>query len=407
MLARRIPGFSSAAGIYDGIAMSGQPVRRVASLFFIAGWFAMAGGLLEGCSYWLLQEAGLLTRDTELRSVDLNILWASLLVYGGFSLLVLLVVWPILSILARKYHKPWEGAAFIIFGWLLFYDLLSVPARLHERGAIILALGLATAVCRRMSRDTDRSLAWMRHTLKPLTALAALACVIGVAAQPILEKVRGARLPAPPGNVPNVLFIVLDTLRADRLNAYGYARPTSPFLERYAQQAVLFEKAFSNSSWTLPSHASFFTGWMPSVHGGTWQKINRDLPTLAQELDKRGYYTAGFAANTYWTTRFSGVASGFLHWENIFAGPMDSFMNTLWGRKIIKYAAHVVDWNGEPGRMMASDINARFLRWLDARPERPFFVYLNYMDVHDPYNPLLEYSRKISAHPEELTPQPP
>jgi len=90
-----------------------------------------------------------------------------------------------------------------------------------------------------------------------------------------------AHLPeARPGS-PNILLIVVDTLRADHLASYGYKRETSPNLDRLAEQGVVFESAFATSSWTLPAHASLVTGRYPHEHGAEDEPLDNRYPTIA------------------------------------------------------------------------------------------------------------------------------
>ena len=101
----------------------------------------------------------------------------------------------------------------------------------------------------------------------------------------------------PPGS-PNVLLIVLDTVAADHLSLYGYDRPTSPTLDRLAERGIRFDRAQATSSWTLPSHASLFTGrWPHELSAGWLTPLDAASPTLAEFLGSRGFATAGFIAN--------------------------------------------------------------------------------------------------------------
>src|SRR5581483_5834575 len=101
----------------------------------------------------------------------------------------------------------------------------------------------------------------------PALLVAVLSCVFVVPLkQHRHEQHELARLPAAAAKAPNVLLVVVDTLRADHLSTYGYARPTSPELTAIANQGVLFENAIAPSSWTLPSHASILTGRYPHDH---------------------------------------------------------------------------------------------------------------------------------------------
>ena len=98
---------------------------------------------------------------------------------------------------------------------------------------------------------------------------------------------------------PDIILIVLDTLRADRLSCYGYSRETSPHLDAFAKDSVLFERAISPAQWTIPAHASLFTGEYPSTHLTTqiYDKHNRDQIMLAEILRHEGYRTVSFCNN--------------------------------------------------------------------------------------------------------------
>jgi len=112
---------------------------------------------------------------------------------------------------------------------------------------------------------------------------------------------------------PDILIIVLDTLRADHLSCYGYHRRTSPHLDRYAESGVLFERAISPAQWTIPAHASLFTGEYPSTHG-TAQIHDRHHPglmTLAERLQQAGYGTVGFCNNPLLGVVDNGLDRGF------------------------------------------------------------------------------------------------
>ena len=179
---------------------------------------------------------------------------------------------------------------------------------------------------------------------------------------------------------PNIVLISIDTLRADRLHCYGYERPTSPQLDRLAADGVLFSQARSPSSWTLPSHASMFLGVSQTSHGVTSGKrrISEEQTTLAEILRSDGYATAGFYSGFLVSRRF-GFAEGFDVYEQ---GPVD-FVSTE----------------------SSPTINAKAKAWLTADREEPFFLFLHYFDVHDPYSELLaEHGsfRSSESPPSEL-----
>jgi arylsulfatase A-like enzyme len=364
----------------------------------LAIWFGLAGGLLQGILAWTFQQAGWVAWKELLASVDLNVLWVSPAVNAllFFSLGVILL--PVLRFLSQ-----WQVIATGIFATLTFYGCLSVPGRLRERGAVMLALGCGVVVSRWMGRDVKRGMLFLRQTLAPLAVVCLFAMLSVVGGTAAWEKWQISQLPEPPANAPNVLLIVLDTLRAERLSSYGYPRPTTPFLDAYAQRGVLFEKAFSTSSWTLPAHTSMFTGRLPIEHGaGLWRYDGR-YPTLAEALSRRGYATAAFVANEKICTAAFGLARGFQRWENIFWDAKSSFVATTFGKKLKQFYVPWFNPASKFDRMDAPEVNRRFLRWLDHRPNRPFFAFLNFMEVHSPVNPPRSFAERFSKHPDEIS----
>lgn len=179
----------------------------------------------------------------------------------------------------------------------------------------------------------------------------------------------GSKAPDPVGT-PSILVITLDTLRGDRVHCYGYERETSPRLDEFARTATLYREARASSPWTLPSHATMFTGLYAFEHGartywlGDLQRrddlVNNAKPlaasavTLAERLRAGGYQTAAVIANEGYLTHRFGMDQGFDHYD--------------------------VD------RKDGASITDRALAWLSQRDERPFFLFLNYMDTHKPYN---------------------
>jgi arylsulfatase A-like enzyme len=111
---------------------------------------------------------------------------------------------------------------------------------------------------------------------------------------------------------PNIIVILIDTLRADHLSCYAYQRRTSPCIDRIAEQGVLYEHAISPAAWTPPAHASLFTGTYPSRHGvdRSHLVLNPELTPLPEALRRHGYRTFGISSN-YWLSRETGFDSGF------------------------------------------------------------------------------------------------
>lgn len=240
-------------------------------------------------------------------------------------------------------------------------------------------------------------LRWQKRTLLILLALG-LWCVIAFPIKQWLhERRETAKLPAASANAPNVLVIVVDTLRADHLSTYGYSRPTSPHLTQLAAQGTLFEDAIAPSSWTLPVHASLLTGLYPNAHqvDNDGALLGWDYPVLGDEFMARGYRTAAFSGNTLLFCRRRGFGRGFIHFEDDFQSPGSSFAQTFYGDLIRHLLFRLRLKRDLFGRRNAKQINQHALRWIDGG-RQPFFVFLNYMDVHDPYRPPEPYLHRYT-----------
>jgi len=191
---------------------------------------------------------------------------------------------------------------------------------------------------------------------------------------------RPPRLEGPP---PYILLIVMDAARADHFSCYGYSKKTAPVIDRVAQEGARFSRAVSTSSWTLPAHASLFTGLLPLEHGATRQHdwlIDR-IPTLAQLLKTSGYRTAGFSNNPKVDTN-----------QNMHRG-FDLFV-AIWSDTTV--TTTLKPHNTEhTNRLVRS--------FLEAQPEQPFFVFINYMDVHTPYDPPEPYRSRYLKPGQEIT----
>ena len=238
---------------------------------------------------------------------------------------------------------------------------------------------------------------WQKRTL-PVLLLLALWCIVGF---PIKQRIHERRalvkLPTASAGAPNVLVVVVDTLRADHLSTYGYERPTSPHLTQLAAQGTLFENAIAPSSWTLPVHASLLTGLYPDQHHveSDGSLLGWDYPVLGDEFMARGYRTAAFSANTLLFSRRRGFGRGFIHFEDDFQSLPSSFAQTFYGDLIKHLLFHLELKRDLFGRRSAQQINRHALRWIDSG-HRPFFVFLNYMDVHDPYRPPEPYLHRYT-----------
>ncbi len=198
---------------------------------------------------------------------------------------------------------------------------------------------------------------------------------------------------------PNIIFIVMDTVRRDHLSLYGYERETTPFLEEFAKEAVVYNNAITVAPWTLPSHASMFTGMYPRAHGAhaTFQGTN-DLSgksfTLAEILSNSGYRCAGFSANYLYAGNFSNMHQGFEYYydrkNSLFINDTTlslnlnkAFFNVFF--LFFKVSPYFTFTFRNP-YMAARDLNEKALEWIDSLQDgESFFLFLNYMEAHDPY----------------------
>ncbi len=167
------------------------------------------------------------------------------------------------------------------------------------------------------------------------------------------------------GPPPSILLIVVDTLRADAVSAYGNGLGTTPTLDALAAQGQLYTRAYAPSPWTVPSHASLFTGLAIDDHGvGLHGRVvlPETATTLAERLGAAGYETAAFSENALISADF-GFDQGFAH-----------------------FAVRTAEQQMDAGEKKSIDVVDEVTRWLRVRdPQRPFFVFINLYDAHEPY----------------------
>ncbi len=275
-----------------------------------------------------------------------------------------------------------------IVGSLAGYGLALNAPGIHPLAAAVVGLGLGIQAARFAAGSPERFRRLTRLTLPVLFGVVALLTAAVVLQNRRLEQRRLGQLPAPDAGRPNVLLIVLDTQRAMSMSAYGYARPTTPNLERLAASGVRFDEAYSTAPWTLPSHASIMTGhWVHELSTDWSRPLDGTFPTLAEALDSLGYVTGGFTANVVNTSAESGIARGFTHYDDYPLFFSAILRSTNLGREITgsPRLLELFNRHSQFGRKAAPDVSSEFLAWLDHHEDRPFFAFLNYFDAHDPY----------------------
>jgi arylsulfatase A-like enzyme len=291
----------------------------------------------------------------------------------------------------------WLLATLAIWGALLRLPLYGVCS-------LLLAAGLGRLI------GDSVAVHLVRPWRVPLV-LAALLVVLSVLAtvssgRQALREYRAVRGLPPSRGTRNVVLIVWDTVRAYNLGLYGYPRPTTRNLARWARKGVKYHFALAPAPWTYPSHTCFFTGQWPLRTNSQW-KLTLDTPdpTLAEFLASRGYQTAGFVANTNCCTYESGLGRGFAHFEDYSQSPPSLLARTVPGQWILKAILSLggrfgaEKWVGLQSRD-ARGINGAFLDWLGRRRlDRPFFAFLNDFDAHEPYIPPAGFAGRFGIRP--------
>jgi arylsulfatase A-like enzyme len=204
---------------------------------------------------------------------------------------------------------------------------------------------------------------------------------------------RAALPPARPG-APDVVLVVLDTVRADHVSAYGYHRPTTPALDALAREGALFRDATSPATWSLPSHASLFTGLFASAHGAhdEHKALDPGPPTLGERLAAAGYDTRCFTANS-WISDGLGLTRGFAWCDEAWReGDVARGFQFVYGL-LDRLGFGVEDKGG-------SAVAGHFEDWVAARPadDRPAYAFLNFIEAHFPYHQLPDdYLRRFTT----------
>ena len=191
---------------------------------------------------------------------------------------------------------------------------------------------------------------------------------------------------------PDVVVILVDAMRADRLSAYGYSRETSPRIDRLAAEGVLFANAYAHGNRTIVSTPALFTSMYPSMHGAVgFQDIMVPLPesrrTFPQLYQDAGYATIGLMSNVYLKTPF-GLARGFDRVEEFeIVRYHTSVYRLLAAAGLLHMPAYA-----SAGAPEATEVTDAAIAWLRRLPpSRPAMFYIHYMDVHHPYTPPATY----------------
>lgn len=236
---------------------------------------------------------------------------------------------------------------------------------------------------------------------------------------------------------PDIVFLVLDTQRADRLSCYGYPVNTSPNLDGFAANATRFERAIAAAQWTVPSHASMFTGLYPSEHQTlqSYSVLPKTIPTLAERLRDGGYYTAGFCNNPLVGVINNGLRRGFHSFLNysglltsrpnqagaspglisryrqvfkrVLAGLLsqvqdafarsDALLSLSFSPLMVPLWQTALSFKGNTAKSL-EDTASLLIQRRNVDDEQPVFAFVNLMGTHMPYHPPRRYIEKFAPH---------
>ena len=398
--------------------MSREPGAGLHGPIFILGlsaWCGVVSGLLEVGTIVLRKH----TFDpSRLYGMSWHFRWVipltNLCLFLGLGVVLCAVtsVWP------RR--GSWLAVR-LLCALLLLPSLLVAFPMIYGLAWLVILLGVATNIAPVLERHAAfvRRLASVSFPVAGLLVLILAAFLWG---GDRLKEWRERARPLPADHSANVILIVLDAVAAGHTSLYGYERPTSPTLVELAQRGIRFDFAQSTSSWTLPSHASMFTGRWPHELSASWRTpLDRTDPVLAEFLASEGYATAGFIANTQYCARDSGLDRGFTEYRDfifpylaglrmaaLVSRPLqglrwlDGFLEEHLDLSPSQFYGRFISWLLISDRKDAQTVSDQFLGWLARRPRRrPFFAFLNYFDAHWPYELPSERMHRFGIGPRD------
>jgi arylsulfatase A-like enzyme len=370
------------------------------SQVILSVWCGLLAGLLEVGTMVLRKQV---FDPDQFYKFSRHFIWLIPVANFGVFVFLGLVGWGVALVWPRSGRWLFTRA----MGTLVILPTLLVAfPRIYTLAWLVAALGIAT---RLVPFVEARSRVFRRFVIVTLPAAVAIVAFLGAALwlgdrrKQVQENSRA--LPA--AGSPNVILIVLDSVAAGHLSLHGYDRVTSPTLVELAGRGIRFEAARAPSSWTLPSHASMFTGrWLHELSVGWLTPLDRAQTTVAEFLGDNGYSTVGMVANTGYCATDSGLARGFTQYQDfsfprLTALKISVLVNrALEGVRAIVYysedwlrSAGLLSWAERVVRALdddrkgAAEVNRELLDWIAQRsqPQRPFFAFLNYYDAHYPY----------------------
>ena len=379
----------------------GQPPLSVPEVLQIAGWYAAAMAVLGVLLSWLKDPLahllGLLALTGGFMAAGKlaeEIWWSGtsqvFANWVGYPTALLTCIAGLFGVLRLTQQRPELRVALLAFGLIFVpcFRAMNINAfgTALAPGAVqadLTLLGIS-AVMGLVARKYARGLS-ARPSAGLLALLGLITLATGAGRSATTEPLPS---PAAAADKPDVLLVVIDTLRADHLGMYGYSQPVSAKLDAFADKALVYDQAGSPASWTLPAFGSFTTGLYPYGHGAghndgeknTQSPLRSDVPTLAERMAEAGYRTGGIVTNPYLKKSF-GISRGFETYSDALGlAHMPMFVQPL---RMLTIPVMGGRYFYRPADIMVDEA----LDWWGAMEGGPRFLMLHLMDPHDPYNP--------------------
>ena len=404
----------SAIGSTDPVPRQFPPTLQ--TIIALSAWCGLVAGLLEVAVIVLRKR---LFDADQILKLSHHFVW--LIPVANLCIFIALAIFGSAIVLIWPHRGRWLFTR-ALAAFTLLPALLAALPKIYASALLLIAAGIAVRIVPIIERNHRRFHRFLLAGFPlPLTILAILIGSIWYRdhSKQIVENAR----PLPPPDSPNVLMLVLDTVAASHASVNGYNRATTNTLNELATRGIKFDCARSTSSWTLPSHASMFTGrWFHELSLGWLSPFDNQKPTIAEFLGNHGYATTGFIANTAFCGSSSGLSRGFTHYED-YIFPNLTFLKTCvmvsralgnyevvihFTRDILQYigcfdAVESIHESLDSNRKDAAEVNRELLDWLSTRdqPFRPFFAFLNYFDAHYRYVLKPGRLRRFGAEPDD------
>jgi len=329
---------------------------------------------------------------------------------------LVLAIFLILIIYSRaKFEKyrfianPWSICFSLIGPIWIIHELLNSHHRVIKAFSIFIYLVLIFSISYLIHKNVKAADFYTSEEGKPLflsRSFAVMALVIfifiGISLflkQKPLVVPDNTKKSSSRSDQPNVLLIVMDTVRADHLSVYGYERDTTPNLRNFAKNATLYTQAIAPSNMTLSTHGSIFTGLYARTHRAhfsipnypTGRPLDEKFQTLAEILSEKGYFSSAIIGNTIYLSLYHGLNQGFKYLDARNRVPFLGQAQPYYLKQVIRnilinifpLSTFELKWR------RAEEINEGAFDVLQRAKKNnmPFFLFINYMDAHWPYLP--------------------